>query len=194
MRMAKTSIRKTTEILGLILLSVCACMASDGEKGIELNRALNEIRGTAQLIGERVARLAAVYGQMQAQAEALKVEIHQERHRCGALTFQQALQVRRIDYDLRLLQQVMGYLWQLEDWFSYFRTAEHTLAAYRDHIRDDLLMLRALNDVDISDTLRHVGKIVHEYQRKCTVLPPIAQPACGPRELEIIWSQISKGH
>ncbi len=178
----------------MILLSACMCLAFDGDKGGELNRALDEIKITARLIDARAAAAATIHGQLRAQAEALSAEIQQERLRRSAATFQQALQVDRIRYDLLVLQQVMGYLVQLDDRTAYLRTAAHTLNVYRDQIRDDRLMLQALNDVDSSGLLRQLGEAVDEYRRQCSAALLKAQTAYGPRELEILWNGLVKGH
>lgn len=123
-------IRRTARIVGLILLSAGACLASDGAKGSELNRALEEIALAVRLIDAGAAAAEIVHGKLQAQAEALSAEIRRERVRGSAATFQQALQVDRIRYDLLVLQQVRGYLVQLGDRLAYLRTAAHTLNAF----------------------------------------------------------------
>jgi len=187
-------IRKTTEIVGWILLAVCACLASDGEPGGELNRALEEIKSTARLIDDRSATAAAVQGQLQVQAEALSAEIRQERRRCSAGSFQQALQINRIRYDLLALQQVTGYLGQLEERLSHLRTAANTLNVYRDQVRDDRLILRALNDLDSSELLRQVQEAVGEYRRQSGA-PLLKVPAAHrPPELEMLWNDLVKAH
>lgn len=186
-------IRRTTGVVGLILLSAGLCLAFDRDKGGELNRALEEIHLTARLIDARAAATATLHGQLQAEAEALSAEIRQERLRRSAATFQQALQVDRIRYDLLVLQQVMAYLVQLGDRLAYLRTAAHTLNAYRDQVRDDRLMLQALNDVDSSDLLRQVGRSVDEYRRQCSAPFLKAPPAVGPRDLEHLWNGLLKG-
>ncbi|MCU0590233.1 MAG: hypothetical protein MUC57_02010 [Desulfobacterales bacterium] len=187
-------IRKTTGIVGWILLSACTCLAFDADKGGELNRALEEIETAARLIDANAATAATVHGQLQAQAEALSVEIQQERLRRSVATFQQALQVDRIRYDLLVLQQVRGYLVQLGDRIAYLRTAAHALNVYRDQIRDDRLMLQALNDVDSSGLLRQVREAVDQYRRQCCAAFLQAQAAYDPRELEVLWNGSVKGH
>jgi hypothetical protein len=187
-------IGRAMAVIGLILLSAGTCLAFDGDKGSVLNRALEEIRMTAQLIDARAAATAKVYGQLQAQAEALSAEIQQERLGRNAITFQQALQADRIRYDLLVLRQVHGYLVQLGDRLSYLRSAASTLNAYRDQLRDDRLMLQALMDLDSSGLLRQVGEAVDEYRRQCSLPFLKVQTAVGARDLESLWNGIVKGH
>lgn len=187
-------IGKTTAIIGLMLLSAGTCLAFDGDKGSVLNRALEEIKMTVQLIDARAVATEKVHGQLQAQAEALLAEILEERLRRSAITLQQALQVDRIRYDLLVLQQVRGYLMQLGDRLSYLRSAANTLSVYRDQVRDDRLMLQALTDLDSSGLLRQVGEAVDEYRRQCSVQFLKAQAPYGARDLETLWNGLVKGH
>jgi hypothetical protein len=186
-------IRKPMQIVGLILLSVCTCLAFNGDKGAELTRALEEIKIAAQLIDARAAEAAAVHARLQAQSEALSAEILQERRRGGAATFQHAVQVDRIRYDLLLLQQLAGYQAQLDDRLAYLRTAANTLNVYRGQVRDDQLMLQALNDVDSSGLLRQVGEAVAEYRRQCSAALLRARTDFDPRGLETLWNDLLKG-
>jgi hypothetical protein len=192
--MMKRLICKATKIVGLIWLSAGACLAFDGATGDELNQALEEIKSTAQLIEEATAAAEVVQGQLQTQAEALAAEIVLERRRRRVDTFQQALQVGRIRYDLLALRQVTGYLTQLVHRISYLRTAASTLNVYRDQVRDDRLMLRVLNDVDSSDLLRRVREAVCEYRRRCAAAYLTVQTATASRELEILWTDMVKSH
>jgi hypothetical protein len=192
--MTSLMIGRVTAIVGLMLLSAGTCLAFDGDKGSALNRALEEIKMTVQLIDARAAATEKVRGQLQAQAEALAAEIQQERLRRNTITLQQALQIDRIRYDLLVLQQARGYLMQLSERLSYLRSAANTLTVYRDQVRDDRLMLQALTDLDSSGLLRQVGEAVDEYRRQCSVPFLKAQAAYGPRDLETIWNGLVKSH
>jgi len=190
--MATLFIRKTPTIVGLILLSVCVCLAASGEKEVELNRVLEDITATAHWVDERTAVTAAVLAQLHTQSEALRTEIQEERRRVGAVTMRQALQARRIDCNLRLLRQAVGYSTQLEDRLAYFRTAANHLSVYRQQVRDDLLILRTLVTVDHSAFLRQVRKALSEFQQQCGAPLLSAKTDSGYRELETLWNDIVK--
>jgi len=185
-------IRKAAETVAWFLLSACACLAFDGETDGELNRVLEEIKTTAQMIDARASTAAALQGQLQVQAEALAVEIRQEHRRLGADTFQRALPISRIRYDLLLLQHLAGYLAQLEDQRAELSGAANTLSAYRDRVRDDRLILQALDGLDSGELLRQVRESAAEYRRQCGAPLLKARNASGPRELELLWNDIVK--
>lgn len=187
-------LRRTVEAAGWLLVSACACLAFDGEAVGELNRALEEIQAAAEMIDDRASTAAALQGQLQAQADALAVEIRQERHRIGADTLQQALQISRIRYDLLLLQHLAGYLVQLEEQRDFLRSAANTLSAYHDRVRDDRLVLQALDGLDSGELLQQVREAVGDYRRQCSAPLLKAPVARAPRELEMLWNESVKRH
>lgn len=190
--MSKTLLLKALSITGLVLLSVGVGSAAGGNSEAELKLALEKTRAVVQSADARAAAAAAVQAQLLAQCEALKAEIQEERRRVGAATLKQALQVRRIHSNLRLLAQAAGYAVQLDDRLAYFHAAAARLKVYRDQIRDDLLLLQALDSVDSSALLRQVAEAADEYQRQCAA--PLLSAASGesPRDLESLWNGVVK--
>jgi hypothetical protein len=191
--MAMMSIPLALRIVGIVLLSAGVCFAAGNEKEVELKRALEDVKATVHLVGEKAAMAATVLAQLQAQSEAFKAEIQEERSRVGAVTLRQALQVRRIDSNLRLLQQAAGYSVQMENRLAYFRWAASRLNAYREQIRDDLLLLRALDTVDSSALLRQIREEVEAIRRQCAAPILNAASSDGRRDLELLWKDIVKG-
>lgn len=191
--MVTTFILKALRIAGVVLLSASMGLASGGMKQAELNQALEDIREAAQSIGARAAATAVLLAHLQTQCDALKAEIQEERRRFGVATWRQAAQVRRIHSDLRLLGQAAGYAVQLEDRLAYFRAAAIRLSAYRDQVRDDLLMLKALDDVDSSTLLRQIRDALDEFQRQCAAPLLYAQLASSRHDPETLWNELLKG-
>ncbi len=187
---AAMRVARTLAVLAVVLLSVVAGPARGGEKEDELNRALEELTAAVQLVGARAATAAEVLAQLQAQSEALKDEIQSERRRAGAATLRQALQVRRIDADWRLLQQAAAYSLQLEDRLVHFRRAITRLNGYREQVRDDLLLLRTLEAVDSTALLRRVREAVGELHRQCAAPLLVAGSPAAPRDPDALWNDI----
>jgi vacuolar-type H+-ATPase subunit E/Vma4 len=190
--MARTPLLQALKIAGLVLLAAGVCRAAGGEKEAELNRALGDIKAAVQSVGTRAATAAELLAHLQTQCDALKAEILEERRRAAAATWRQAREIRRIDSDLRLLEQATGYAVQLEDRLAYFRAAAGRLNAYRDQVRDDLRILRALDDLDSSVLLRQVREAVDEFRRQCAAPLLNAKTAPGARDLESLWNDIVK--
>jgi hypothetical protein len=188
--MAGLRVARTLVVLAVVLLSIGAGPARGGEKEDELNLALEDLTAAVHLVSARVATAAAMLAQLQAQAEALKDEIQSERRRAGAATLRQALQVRRIDGDWRLLQQAAAYSLQLEDRLAHFRRAITRLNGYREQVRDDLLLLRTLEAVDSTALLRRVRESVGELRLQCAAPLLAAGSLSAPRDPDALWNEI----
>jgi hypothetical protein len=119
----------------------------------------------------------------------LKAEIHLERGRTRVASFPQARQISRIDYNLRLVQQLLGHIDRLDNCLAFFRSAVHTLEFYRRQIRDDMLILRTLNDVDTTGLMRQLAADLERFKEHAGK-PLLTGSSPVLRPLETIWSDI----
>ena len=179
-------------LVGFTLGAWCAVAAADAGKGQELSRALADIGAAEQMLRQKAALAEEARRMLRQQAEELKAEIQQERRRTNVAGFRQALQVSRIDYNLRLVQRLLGYMERLEDRIRYFRTAVHALDFHRRQIRDDLLILKTLNDADISGLMRQLAADLNGFTAQAEK-PLLTASASGLRPLESIWSDVLQG-
>jgi hypothetical protein len=179
-------------VIGVLLGVRCTCMAANDGKAQELNRALLDIGAVEHTIRQKAALAENVRETLRRQADELKTEIHQERRRTNVTAFPQALQVNRIDYNLRLVQRLFGYIDRLEDRIGYFRSAVQTLDFCRRQIRDDLLILRTLDDADTSGLMRQLASDLNGFKAQAE-RPLLTAGASGLRPLEAIWSDILQG-
>lgn len=176
-------------VIGLIHGIGCAGIAADDGKAQELNRALSDIGAAEQMIRQKAALAENARQMLKQQADELKAEIHQERRRTNVAAFQHALQINRIDYNLRLVQRLSGYIDRLEDRIGNFRSAVHALDFYRRQIRDDMLTLRTLNDADTAELMRQVAADLNGFKAQAEK-PLLTASTAGLRPLETIWSDI----
>jgi len=179
-------------VIGFTLGAWCAGAAADAGKAQELNRALADIGAAEQMLRQRAARAEEARRMLRQQADELKAEIQQEWRRTNVAAFQQALQVSRIDFNLRLVQRLFGYMERLEERIGYFRTAAHALDFHRRQIRDDMLILKTLNDADISGLMRQLAADLNGFTAQAEK-PLLTASALGLRPLEAIWSDILQG-
>jgi hypothetical protein len=179
-------------IMGFFIGVLATGLAADDGKSQALNQVLKEIQATEQLI-RRKAELAENMrlGLLQ-QVDDLKAEINQERRHAPVTAFPQALQIARIDYDLRLIQRLCGYIELLKDRIGYFHSTVHTLDFYRRQIHDDMLFLRTLNGVDTDNLMRQLGDDLNSFNSQ-TEKPLIATSNSGLRLLDTIWNDILQG-
>jgi hypothetical protein len=165
--------------------------ADDAGKTETLNRALSEITELERNIHARIEEGGALLDKLNEQRELLKKEINQERRRQDISSFHQAVQNKRIDYNLRLVQQLTAYIERLNGSVEYFRAANQLLNFYARQARDDLLMLKTLQDADISGLMSKITTSKDEFEMMLN--KPLFN-ASGPItfSMETIWNDIIK--
>ena len=179
-------------IMGFFIGVLATGLVADDGKSQALNQVLKEIQATEQLI-RRKAELAENLrlGLLQ-QVDDLKAEINQERRKVLITAFPQALQISRIDYDLRLLQRLFGYMERLKDCIGYLNCAIHTLDFYRRQVHDEMLFLQTLNAADTAGLMRQLADDLNSFNSQ-TENPLIATSNSGLRPLDTIWNDILQG-
>jgi hypothetical protein len=162
-------------------------LADDTGKTATLNRTLSDMAELSRSINQRIEVVCALIDRLNEQRELLTHEINQERERHGIASFRQAVQINRIDYNLKLIQQLSAYIERLHGSAEYFRGANQLLNFYARQARDDLLMLKTLQDADISGLMNKFAAAKNEFEM---VLNKPLFDASGPypRSLEMTWN------
>ena len=176
----------------LLLGGFGAGLGAEEDKAQALNRALMDMQATEQFIRQRAGVAENVRQRFLQQADDLKAEINQERRHVLVTTFPQALQISRIGYDLRLMQQLFGYIDRLKIRIGYFNSAVHSLDFYRRQIRDDMLYLQTLNDADTAGLIRQLTADLNSFKSEAEK-PLLSSSGSGLRPLDTIWSDILQG-
>ncbi|HSM89947.1 MAG TPA: hypothetical protein VLT56_07975, partial [Desulfobacterales bacterium] len=175
-----------------VVLVAClfgSALANDADKTAALNRALSEIAELSRSINQRIEEAGAVIDRLSEQRELLKHEIQQERGRHNITSFRQAVQISRIDYNLRLMQQLTAYIDRLNGSMEFFRGANQLLNFYARQARDDLLMLKTLKDADISGLMNKIAAAKNEFEIVLNK-PLFVASEPYPRSMEMIWNDI----
>jgi hypothetical protein len=175
----------------LVACLFSSALADDAGKTATLNRTLSEIAELGRSINERLDEACTLLDRLNEQRELLKNEINQERERRGINSFQQAVQISRIDYNLRLMQQLSAYIERLNGSVEYFRGANQLLNFYARQARDDLLMLKTLQDADISGLMNKISAAKIEFEMMLNK-PLFVASEPYPRSMEMIWNDILK--
>lgn len=177
-----------------VVLVAClfgSALANDADKTATLNRTLSEIAELSRSINQRIEEAGAVIDRLNEQRELLKNEINQERGRHDITSFRQAVQINRIDYNLRLMQQLTAYIERLNGSMEYFRGANQLLNFYARQARDDLLMIKTLKDADISGLMNKIAAAKNEFEIVLNK-PLFVASEPYPRSTEMIWNEIVK--
>ncbi len=190
--MRKNRILFAAWMIGSLIGTWCTGLAAEDSKPQELNRALADIKAAEQMINQRTALAEEVRQRLRQQVDELKAEIHLERRRTSGASFPHALQVSRIDYNLRLVQRLLGYMDRLDNRIGYFRSAVHTLEFYRQQIRDDMLILRTLKDADTASLMQQLASELKHFKNQAEK-PLLIASTSGLRPLETIWADVLQG-
>jgi chromosome segregation ATPase len=175
-----------------VVLVACllgSALADGADKTATLIRTLSELAELSRGINQRIEEACGLLDRLNEQRELLTNEIQQERGRHAIASFRQAVEINRIDHNLRLMQQLTAYIERLNGSVEYFRGANQLLNYYARQARDDLLMLKTLQDADISGLMTKISAARNEIE---TVMnkPLFAASEPYPRSMEMIWNDI----
>lgn len=171
--------------LAAVLVAVGVC-AADAGKPAELQRALEDIRRAEQGVRTRISQAVELRTRLRQEGEGLKAEIRDEQRRRAIQSYPDALQIRRVDYNLRLMQRLNGYVEQIDARVAELQTFAACFERHREQIRDESRLLRTLKDADISQLLRQVAATVEQAASRCAA-PLIVVPA-AQRPMEAVWA------
>jgi len=181
--------KQTAMAVVLVACLFSGALADDAGKTATLNRALSEITELGRSIHQRIEEACVLIDNLNQQLQLLKNEINQERGRQDISSFRQAVQIKRIDNNLRLMQQLDAYIGRLNGSVEYFRGANQLLNFYARQARDDLLMLKTLQDADISGLMKKIADAKNEFEMVLNK-PLFVASEPYPRSTEMIWNDI----
>ena len=148
--------------LMVLLLSTGPILAGS-QKTVELNHQVSEISMVRKDISQKISQATDMRDQLQEQMQELIKEIIKEKNRYQLDSFQAAINNLRISYDLKLVQQLRGYIKKLDQRITYFQTADETLAYYYQQVQDDMHIIRTLNDFEVDNLISQINGSLDEY-------------------------------
>ena len=156
--------KKTFACAALVWLTwLCLTTDATGLKTTELNRKMTEISSLQRVLAGKIALAAEKRDIMQQKAMELKEEIKSRSRQLKNPSFQMAIQNPRIDYNLQLMQQLLGYISRLNERIRYFEIGQETLDFFFQQAEDDLMMIKTLNDLETDKLISRINEILDEY-------------------------------
>jgi len=152
------------------------------QKTAEISSLQNDLSG-------KISRAIEKREQLTEKMEALKKEIKQEKEQWQIDSFQKALQNARIDYNLKLIQLLLGYITGLTHKIVYLQNGNEILDFFLQQVRDDLLMIKTLNNLEIDKLIAQINSVLDEF------IPEIGEPIFDVDDIpledtEKIWNEI----
>jgi hypothetical protein len=173
------------------LLWLSWAMGANGLKTTELNRKMAEISSLQQNLTGKIALAAEKRNRMEQNVIELQNEINTQNRQFKFQSYQMAIQNSRIDYNLKLIQQLFGYITRLNERIEYFENGQITLTFFFQQAEDDLMMIKTLNDLETDRLISRINEILDEY------IPESDKPMFDVNDIplkdtEKIWNEIVK--
>lgn len=162
-----------------------------GDKSTELKLKMTEINTLQHDLSGKIALAQEKRDQMAQKTRELEAEVRDQKEQFDIKTYQKALLNSRIDYNLKLIQLLFGYINRLDDKIVYFNTGSETLNYFYQQAQDDLLMIKTLNDLEINKLIAQINEILDEY------IPQTSKPLFDVSDVPLkdtkqIWQEIVK--
>ena len=173
----------------MIYLLLCGPNYASEHKTTELNRKMAEISSLQQNLLNKISLAMQKREQLKQKVDELEKEIKQEKEQLQIESYLKATQDPRIEFNLKLIQLLFGYMTGLTDKISYFQNGYQTLDFFRQQAQDDLLMIKTLNDMEIDKLIAQINSILDEF------IPELGKPIFDTNDItakdtEKIWNEI----
>jgi len=175
----------------MVVLSGYETICASSAKAAELKKKLVEITSLQQALNGKLSQAVDKREQFKEKMNLLKMEIIEEKDQRKIETYQTAILNHRIDYNLKLIQLLLGYITRLNEKIIYFQTGNEMLAFYFGQVQDDLLMIKTLNDLEIDKLIAQINLLLDEF------IPQADKPMFDVNDIpqkdtEQIWNEITR--
>jgi len=173
----------------MIYLLLCGPNDASEHKSTELNRKMAEISSLQQLLSQKISLAMQKQEQLKQKVDELEKEIKQAKEQLQIESYLKAIRNPRIEFNLKLIQLLFGYITGLTEKISYFQNGYQTLDFFRQQAQDDLLMIKILNDMEIDTLIAQINSVLDEF------IPELGNPLFDtndmpPKNTEMIWNEI----
>ena len=173
----------------MIYLWLCGPNYASEQKTTELNQKMAEISSLQEGLSEKIALVRQKQEQLKQKVDALEKEIKLEKEQLQTESYLKAMRNPRIEFNLKLIQLLLGYITGLTEKIGHFQNGYETLDFFRQQARDDLLMIKTLNDMEIDKLIAQINSVLDEF------IPELGKPIFDTNDIqskdtEKIWNEI----
>ena len=180
----------TSSLVSLMIgILFCGANYANEDKTLELNRKMAEISSLQQRLSQKISLAQQKQAQLKKEVNELEKEIKQEKEKLQIESYLRAIQSPRIEFDLKLIQLLVGYIGGINEKISYFQNGFQTLVFFQQQAQDDLRILKTLNDMEIDKLITQINTVFAEF------LPELSKPVFDTRNIPVkdtekIWNEI----
>ncbi|MCP4629829.1 MAG: hypothetical protein GY850_40925 [bacterium] len=162
-----------------------------GNKSTELKLKMNEISSLQHNLTEKITLAMEKIDQLEQKAQELEKEIRDQKDQFNIQTYKKAVLNPRIDYNLKLIQLLLGYIARLDHKIVYFKNGHGMLNFFFQQAQDDLLMIKTLNDLEIEKLIAQINEVLDEYTTG-TSNPMFDANDVPLKDTRLLWKEIIK--
>ena len=186
--MKKHSISISLTSLMIYLLFCGASFASE-HKTSQLHRKMAEISSLQQKLSQKISLAMQKQEQLNQKVGELEKEIKLENEQLQIKSYPKAIHNPRIEFDLKLIQLLIGYKYRINEKIRSFQDGYQTLVFFQQQVQDDLRMIKTLNDMEIDKLITQINSVLDEF------FPELGKPVFDAQKIpmkdtEKIWNEI----
>ncbi len=170
-------------------LLFCGPSYASEHKTSELNRKLAEISSLQKKLSQKIALAMQKQEQLNQKVGELEQEIKFEKEQLQIKSYLKAIRNPRIEFDLKLIQLLIGYIYGIKEKISSFQNGYQTLIFFQQQVQDDLRMIKTVNDMEIDKLITQINSVLDEF------FPELSKPVFDAQNIplkdtEKIWNEI----
>ena len=173
----------------MIYLLFCGPSYASEHKTSELHRKMAEISSLQQKLSQKISLAMQKQEQLNQKVGELEKEIKFEKEQLQIKSYRKAIRNPRIEFDLKLIQLLIGYIYGINEKISSFQNGYQTLVFFQQQVQDDLRMIKTLNDMEIDKLITQINSVLDEF------FPELSKPVFDAQSIpmkdtEKIWNEI----
>jgi chromosome segregation ATPase len=173
----------------MIYLLYCGPSYASEDKTSELQRKMAEISSLQQELSQKMSLAMQKQAQLNQRVDELEKEIKLVIEQFQIDSYLKAIQTPRIEFDLKLIQLLIGYINGINEKISSFQNGYQTMVFFQQQAQDDLRMIKTLNDLEIDELISQINSVLDEF------FPELSNPFFDAHKIpmkdtEKIWNEI----
>jgi hypothetical protein len=151
---------------GLILLFVfnpTGHCFKDNTQILTLKHKKTEISDLHAELSQKIVLIIKMRRELNTRLQTFIEEIIQEAKGRKISSYNEAIKIPRIHYNLKLIQKLEGYMTALRHKIAYLKDANEQLEFYYQQIEDDLRIIETLREMDIGELIGSIDQALDAY-------------------------------
>lgn len=153
----------TIRLCAILLLIAWGPAAAATHKTDALEQKVTKLTALQVKIIDKIDQAMEIRTLLQQRLNELREEIKAEQKHSGIHYRQKAMKNLRVNYNLKLIQQLHAYLNKLGERITYFQIGNERLKFILLQIKDDVAIIKTLKDMQIDHLIGRVNAFLDEF-------------------------------